>query len=231
MYISEYNDNPEIRFLVVDDDTTSPKATGFDLFFGFEFEFECIDQNAHRLKHENHAKKIMKDNPNVWVKWDGSLRNGFEVVTMPMTLDWFLENKYEMTTFFDYLFDNGYALARTGISGEGGAFHVHISRDFFEDDDHIRRFESAILSESEQMIRDGFATVHPYCQVEAYEQVEHQGMNGSYLKNKYVWVRLCEKTVELRMFSNNWLHTWGSVSGLDATMRFIIDKIADSYVA
>lgn len=231
MYIRDYCDNPEIRFLATEDDTTSPKATGFDLFFGFEFEFECIDQNAHRLKHENHAKKIMKDNPNVWVKWDGSLRNGFEVVTMPMTLDWFLENKYEMTTFLDYLFDNGYALAQTGISGEGGAFHVHLSRDFFEDDDHIRRFESAILSESEQMIRDGFATVHHYCQVEAYEQVEYSGMDGSYLKNKYVWVRPREKTVELRMFSNNWLHTWGSVSGLDATMRFIIDKVANSYVA
>ena len=231
MYIRSYNNNPEIRFLTTEADTTSPKATGFDLFFGFEFEFECIDQNAHRLKHENHAKKIMKDNPNVWVKRDGSLVNGFEVVTMPMTVHWFLENKDEMTAFFDYLFDNGYGLAQTGISGEGGAFHVHVSRDFFEDDDHIRRFESAILAESEQIIAGGFATVHPYCQVEAYEQVEYPDMFGSYLKNKYVWVRPREKTVELRMFSNNWLHTWGGAEGVHSAMKFIIDHIAESYVA
>lgn len=231
MYIRNYNNNPEIRFLVADDDTTSPKATGFDLFFGFEFEFECIDQNAHRLKHENHAKKIMKDNPNVWVKRDGSLVNGFEVVTMPMTYDWFMENQYEMTAFLRYLYDNGYELAQTGISGEGGAFHVHVSRDFFEDDDHIRRFESAILAESEQMISGGLATVHPYCQLEAYEHVDEPDMFGSYLKNKYVWVRPREKTVELRMFANNFVNAWGGVIGMATTMRFIIDKVASSYVA
>ena len=82
------------------------------IYLGIELEYETRDRDIARVKVgkalANHA--IMKS--------DGSIRNGFEIVTCPATLEIHQE---EFKKFFDNLPGELYAASNTGL-------HVHVSR-------------------------------------------------------------------------------------------------------
>jgi len=82
------------------------------LYLGIELEYEATDRDRARVKVgkqlEGHA--IMKS--------DGSIRNGFEIVTCPATLE---IHREEFKKFYDNLPGELFAASNTGM-------HVHVSR-------------------------------------------------------------------------------------------------------
>ena len=100
-------------------------------YLGFELEVECEgDREDYRAgAHE------FKDNEDlIYLKNDGSLNYGFEIVTHPMTLDWAMENfPWDK---FSILKNTNFDAWDTSTAG----LHVHVSRDGFESESHQARF-------------------------------------------------------------------------------------------
>lgn len=111
------------------------------LFFGIEIEVEAKDnlresaEYAHQLESMDLA----------YLKHDGSLNNGFEIVTHPMSHDFF---KNEADDFFRVM---------EGLRSQAGirvkswdtrtcGLHIHISRTGFSSGSHMHRFLNLVYS-------------------------------------------------------------------------------------
>jgi hypothetical protein len=114
------------------------------LFFGIEIEVEAKDdlrasaEYAHQLESMDLA----------YLKHDGSLNNGFEIVTHPMSHDFF---KNEAGDFFAVM---------EGLRSQAGirvkswdtrtcGLHIHISRTGFSGGAHMHRFLNLVYSNPE----------------------------------------------------------------------------------
>lgn len=99
------------------------------LYLGIELEVECGDYD-----NEEQAIKVMgwltkhKLNDRVYIKDDGSLDNGFEIVFMPFTLQ-AIHKKFPMREFLAYLRKIGLTSHELGSCG----LHVHISKTKMKD--------------------------------------------------------------------------------------------------
>lgn len=93
------------------------------LYLGVELE---IDSGG---EHEDNAKYICDvmntDSENIYCKHDGSLTNGFEIVSHPCTLEYHKSLKYE--EIFEWLVKQKYRSHDTSTCG----MHVHINRNYF----------------------------------------------------------------------------------------------------
>ena len=89
-------------------------------YMGFELEVESEGGNF------NAGAELFSDKQDlVYLKEDGSLNHGFEIVSHPMTLDWFMERfPFE---YLEELTSLGFEGWSTGTAG----LHVHVSRDAF----------------------------------------------------------------------------------------------------
>ena len=114
------------------------------LFFGIEIEVEARDnlresaEYAHQLESMDLA----------YLKHDGSLNNGFEIVTHPMSHDFF---KNEAGDFFAVM--EGLR-TREGIRVKSWdtrtcGLHIHISRTGFNNGSHMHRFLNLVYSNPE----------------------------------------------------------------------------------
>jgi hypothetical protein len=111
------------------------------LFFGIEIEVEAKDdlresaQYAHQLEALDLA----------YLKHDGSLNNGFEIVTHPMSHDFF---KNEASDFFAVMeglrSQSGIRVKSWDTSTCG--LHIHISRTGFSGGAHMHRFLNLVYS-------------------------------------------------------------------------------------
>lgn len=114
------------------------------LFFGIEIEVESKDdlrasaEYAHQLESMDLA----------YLKHDGSLNNGFEIVTHPMSHDFF---KNEADDFFRVM---------EGLRSQAGirvkswdtrtcGLHIHISRTGFSSGSHMHRFLNLVYTNPE----------------------------------------------------------------------------------
>ena len=97
-----------------------------ELYLGVELE---IDEGG---EDENNAKCVYEfmnsDAEHIYCKHDGSLSDGFEIVTHPCTLDYHKQLKYR--ELFLSLVDKGYRSHDTTTCG----MHVHINRTYFGKD-------------------------------------------------------------------------------------------------
>ena len=71
-----------------------------------------------------------------YLKSDSSLRNGFEIVTHPRTLDRWIEDKSTWHILFKWLVEQGMVSYDTGRCG----LHVHLSKNHFQSTAHAVRF-------------------------------------------------------------------------------------------
>jgi hypothetical protein len=102
------------------------------LYYGFENEVECQDDyNKYDI-----AQEIGENNKFVYCKEDGSLENGFEIVSHPMTFSAFKNLDFEEMFLDQRGAIRGYAPESTGM-------HVHMSRNAFTDN-HLLKFMSMI---------------------------------------------------------------------------------------
>ena len=132
--IHDYNYRPDLIFHTTDKNER--------LYFGMEIELECRDG-----RHEPaECASQLETHELAYLKSDGSLSSGFEIVTHPMTHDFF---KNEATEFWDILADlrNRHRVMTWGASTTG--IHIHISRTGFNGGPHMHRFIRLVYDNQE----------------------------------------------------------------------------------
>ena len=121
---------------------TEPK-----LFFGTELEVENNgDYNTDKV-----ASYVL-NNLNCITAEDGSLNNGFEIISDPQTIGYWLSRKDKIAAVFKELTDNGIRSDETSTCG----LHIHISREGLgetieEQENTISKMELIIENFKEQM--------------------------------------------------------------------------------
>lgn len=118
-YIKPYNYNPK-EFIL------HKIGSEDDLYLGVELEIDGGGEDEEKAKHVNSC--MNREHENVYCKHDGSLNNGFEIVTHPCTLEYHKELEYD--ELFSWLIKNKYRSHDTSTCG----LHVHINRTYFGND-------------------------------------------------------------------------------------------------
>ena len=118
------------------------------LFLGPEIELEVQGRDGHR------CAEIAYDGLGSlgYLKHDGSLDNGFEIVTHPMSYDWALEN-FPWPMLAALREHGGVATDATGI-------HVHVSRTGFSSVPHTYRWMKFIYRNETDVVRLARRTCH-----------------------------------------------------------------------
>ena len=97
------------------------------LFFGFELEVEKKrDSNTDRAEMSEILYNLDLDDVLVY-ETDGSLDEGFEIISKPMSFNYIVENKDFFNKMIDELEDNKYQSYSTQTCGH----HIHISKSPF----------------------------------------------------------------------------------------------------
>lgn len=116
------------------------KQLSENTFFGVELEVECrydLEDGATAvLEHFNKGIEP-KDETVVYLKQDGSIDNGFEIVTQPMTFDFAMSLDWSILS---RLKDMNYRSWNGGACG----LHVHVSRTAFRDRQHLWKFTQLV---------------------------------------------------------------------------------------
>jgi len=88
------------------------------LYFGFELE---VENHLSRCQNNDAAMQSPKW---CYCKRDGSLHDGFEIVSHPATFQWLKENSKVISSYLKYLSENGFRSFKTSTCG----MHVHVSK-------------------------------------------------------------------------------------------------------
>lgn len=94
-----------------------------NLRFGFELEVENTKNLLNNKIVASEVCSIM--NKDVICSYDGSLDDGFEIVSHPMTLKYINDNTDKLKNMLSYLRKNGFESHNPGTCG----LHIHVSRD------------------------------------------------------------------------------------------------------
>jgi hypothetical protein len=99
------------------------------LYFGFELEVDNNneDQNDSDNVAYSLLKEVNKDKEFIYCKEDGSLNNGFEIVSHPFSFEWLCKNNSILDPIFNTLINKGYRSYKTRTCG----MHVHMSKNGF----------------------------------------------------------------------------------------------------
>lgn len=136
MIVHSYSYKPDPIFL----------GTG-PLYLGAEIEVECkYDYSTdHRGKAIAAIAKYLADERVAYLKTDGSLSNGVEIVTHPMSYEWAIENfPWEM---FGPLGNFAYT------DPENTGLHVHVSRAGFRSQFHTMSWMRFVYEHKRQVVK------------------------------------------------------------------------------
>ena len=111
------------------------------LFFGLEIEVEA-GNNLREASHYAHQLECMDL---AYLKHDGSLNNGFEIVTHPMSHDFFKNEAQDLWLTLEELRTNSAYRVKSWDTKTCG-LHIHISRTGFNGGAHMHRFLNLVYS-------------------------------------------------------------------------------------
>lgn len=115
--INRYSYKPTPKFFTLPyDDKNTP-------FLGIELEIER--RNSNSIKHGELAQQIT--NEHWYFKTDGSLTDGFEIVTHPLTFNYLNHAKESIINSLKLISDNGYNSYNANTCG----MHIHITKKAF----------------------------------------------------------------------------------------------------
>lgn len=129
--INRYDYKPRPTFFKVSDKD--------DVYLGIELE---VERGNSDVRHERMAEMIEQDF--LYFKNDGSLHNGFEIVTHPMTISYIKQNKNVWADILNELRSNKYRSYDTSTCG----MHIHISKNAFTTW-HLYRFMKFFVDNSD----------------------------------------------------------------------------------
>ena len=122
-------------------------------YFGVELEVECRDSNYFD-DAVNHVADLTNHGDRAYLKSDGSLSYGFEIVTHPHSLKE-MQEKFPWADILSYLKSNKFRSWNTSTCG----LHVHVSRSAFSGgsitlrESHQIRFMKLIYDNERQVTR------------------------------------------------------------------------------
>lgn len=117
-YLHDYNYKPELKFFNIGNEPTYKNCD--PMYFGLEIELEYEGYGSFSKSVYN----IVKDKPYLYAKHDGSLNNGEEFVTHPMTLEYMRSTEAIESIMYDTSY-NGFC------SDDTCGLHVHVNRSSF----------------------------------------------------------------------------------------------------
>lgn len=141
------DDGHKSYYATVIDQATSLNRTS--LYMGFELELET----GRRTSREDCAQFVLdtingnNEDSVVYLKDDGSLDHGFEIVSHPMTLGFAMER---------FAWDGISGLIRKGCKSWDTStcgLHIHLSRSAFRDEKHLFKFFKFILDNADDVKR------------------------------------------------------------------------------
>lgn len=149
--INSYGYHPTPRFFDFVDGNTKvsmqSRVTLSKPFVGIELETEDKDNNGNNL--HNDARYVSDlTNGLIYVKDDCSLRNGFEMVSHPMSLDFVHNDTENIRQGLSYLRKKGYRAWTTSNCGQ----HIHVSKNSFENAAHEMKFLYFIFRNKKTLI-------------------------------------------------------------------------------
>lgn len=153
--LKSYNYKPEPVFYGTDK---------HGLFIGIELEIESPDGNSRQSKDANvYAHQELELGHNyAYMKQDGSLDTGFEIVTYPFSYDFITSDKFKpFLSALDTLREEhgmrSWDIVRRDSSNMGlvpaNGLHLHVSRAGFKNGLHIHKFLYLIYSNVEGMVK------------------------------------------------------------------------------
>jgi hypothetical protein len=163
------------------------------VYYGIELETTPRRGNDCGDASEHLASVVSEDV--LYQKEDGSISNGFEIVTHPMTLDWAMMNfPWNVLSELSDRGMNAWNDSRCGL-------HIHISRTAFRSQTHLAKFLLFIYRNENDMVKFTGRRSH-YADFSIYER--HNFVNnakGSRVGERHVAVNCRnDATVELRVF-------------------------------
>jgi hypothetical protein len=168
-------------------------------FLGIELEVEL--KNGNSSEATTTALEGFGES-NIYLKSDGSLNNGFEIVTHPMSLLYY-QNSMNWSTL-DRLKELGIRSWNTGTCG----LHVHISRTAFDNsypfsDSHLIRFTKFIYDNQRMVERIAGRTSNHYSSFNEKGKIVKK-IKENQNADRYVAVNTTnEFTVEVRVFKGS----------------------------
>ena len=194
--IKDYSYKPMPKWFVREIETNQivitrrPDIIKMTPFMGFELEVEAGDNYRETL-----AEMVLKNNDDwLYCKHDGSLNDGFEIVSHPHSLAAFNLRDW---SWIKQLSDKGASSWNTGTCG----LHVHINKAAFKNNSHIWRFTNLVLYNRHQAAR--LAGRNDSQWASFYKEYKKVGkiLKGDEDPNRYTAVNLVNmSTVEVRMF-------------------------------
>lgn len=174
-------------------------------FMGFELEVDCGGEN-----HQNVAELMPLINKEdtgkvfAYCSRDGSLNDGFEIITQPATMQYHLSIRDVYNRAIQKLKAMGYASHETTTCG----LHVHFNRSFFDSDDCVCRLlrmtekfwnELCVFARRPERMTSRYAKRMPDgMSIEDYVEVANRCREHSY---HYYAVNIANRdTIEIRIF-------------------------------
>lgn len=194
--INNYSYKPRAVFFKADGQNVNERN---DLFFGIELEVEQKDSSVSRY---DITKRI--EHESYYFKSDGSLDNGFEIVTHPMTFEYIHQHKTDIfQKALDTLIANGYRSYDSNTCG----IHIHLSKKAFGTW-QLYRFIKFFIDNKEFVVA---ISQRKPDQLERWSAIEEETnseliykakkKNGDGQRKRYVAVNLQnDRTVEIRLF-------------------------------
>lgn len=136
--VHDYNYRPDPVFHTIKDNER--------LFFGVELEMEF--PNGYRGDASSHAYHALEPDDYAYLKNDGSLEEGFELVTHPMSFDFLMDNEAS-EELWDTIEKLRTQYEARSYNTRTCGFHIHISRTGFNGGAHMHRFLNLVYSNPE----------------------------------------------------------------------------------
>jgi len=138
--IHDYQYRPDPIFRSVEGESTK-------LYFGIEIETEVNRSGYDISACSEYAAQLEHEHDLAYLKHDGSLNNGFEIVTHPASHAYYMKEDNPLWETLETLRQRPYAMKSwdTGTCG----LHIHISRAGFSSGAHQHRFLQLVYSNPE----------------------------------------------------------------------------------
>ena len=118
-----YKPNPNFHHIRNGFSTIESRVLKKDtLYMGIELEIDSNDDNDSKNEC---AEKIARDESTFYCKNDSSLKHGFEIVSHPITWDYFKANKITFESVLKVSKENHFLSHDVGTCG----MHIHVSKD------------------------------------------------------------------------------------------------------
>ena len=191
--IRSYHDNPEIKYF--------PATKNGTKFKGFGIELEIDARNYPDVEDEDLAASLKElFDGHAYFMHDGSLDNGFEIITFPHTKEEF--DKIDWQTILQKIKDSGYLSHDIGTCG----LHMHISRTIFPDDDSITRviyFYEHYIQDILKISRRSKYQMNDWAKTYGYGDKTFQQLRDADVLNRYNYGDHCDRYHAVNLTNSN----------------------------